>query len=123
MRIFHKILIGIIGLSGLIGILSTLLFYEPQADRASPKPKEERNKLREIIASCQVEWEMSKKETLHNPSSLDWVRSSAELGMYQKKIPVISIPYRATNALGATVLNQALCKIDSDTGKVLSVIK
>jgi len=123
MRIFHKTLIAIVATSGLIGILSTLLFYEQPAGRTSSKPKEERNKLSEMIASCQVEWEMSEKEKLHNPSSLDWVRSSAELGLYKKKIPVISVPYRATNALGATVLNQALCKIDSDTGKVLSVIK
>lgn len=73
---------------------------------------------------CQYAWEGLYKASLNDPSSLEWDRGNASLGVYgKKKIPVVAVPYRAKNAFGALILKTAICEIDTKTKKVVRVIE
>lgn len=82
--------------------------------------------MRLLIPSCQVDWERTFAKSLKDPSSLDWDHRSARLGTYGKQgheVPVVVVPYRAKNSFGATTLEHAICQFDKTTLKLVKVLQ
>lgn len=82
--------------------------------------------MRLLIPSCQVDWERAYAKSLKDPSSLDWDHRSARLGTYGKQgheVPVVVVPYRAKNSFGATTLEHAICQFDKTTMKLVKVLQ
>ena len=99
---------------------------QAQADAAKAaadnKAEADRQAYRSMITSCEVSWEIKYKSHMKDPSSLDWDRKSATLGMY-KKTPVIIVPYRAKNGFNALTLERAVCEIDVNKKEVVAVFE
>lgn len=92
--------------------------------RAFPtsETKDKKPTLNQMVAACEVNWEMAFKPKMREPDSLDWDRKNAEFGMYKEK-PVIAVPYRAKNGLGGMTLDKALCEVDTETREVKAALK
>lgn len=84
--------------------------------------KDKKPTMSQMVASCEVNWEMAFKDKMKDPSSLDWDRKNAEFGMYKDK-PVIAVPYRAKNGFGGLTLDKALCEVDPETREVKAALK
>jgi predicted nucleic acid-binding Zn ribbon protein len=128
MGFFAKVGLTFLGLFFIGSVFSYIANSgKPETRNAETHATEKRKPtLSDLIADCQVQWEMAAQKSMHDPDSLDWDHRAAKLGTYKhkgKEVPVIAIPYRAKNAFGAKVLNQAICGIDAKEMEVISLIK
>lgn len=113
--IWKMLVFGFFGLAAVSAIIDST--KSPEQIVAEQKPLHPKYE-------CQHAWERVHKDSLHDPDSLEWDRANASLGTYgKKKIPVVTVPYRAKNAFGAQILNTAMCEYDQSTKKVIRVIE
>jgi len=117
-----KVLLVILGI-GILGAVMTAPSSNNSPATGTDANRESKPTLPKMVSGCKVAWEMASKKKMHDPDSLDWDSQSAELGIFQKKTPVVMVPYRAKNGFGGLTLHQAICEIKTDTGEIVRVIQ
>ncbi len=110
-------------------VLSAVLTAITEANR-TPEDKARREKnlkheseLRAAVTNCQLAWEARYKRFMKDPNSLDWDTDNATVGQTKGKNPqkIVNAPFRAKNSYGGLTLDQAVCELEINTGKVVTV--
>lgn len=108
-------------------IVLSIVFIEmnrtPQERSAREKAIKYESELRTAIANCQAAWESKYRRFMKDPNSLDWDTNNATVGRtkVRKEQKIVIVPYRAKNSYGGLTLDQAICKLELDTNKVIDI--
>lgn len=98
----------------------------PEQLAKDAKTRAEGKKTSNHVASCQSAWESTFQSSMQDPDSLEWDRRNSTFGTIKqgkKIVPVVIVPFRAKNGFGAKTLEQAVCAIDPEDDKKITVIK
>lgn len=106
----------------LVLVLASSLVVVIVANNNATSADSEEPALRDLRNACEAKWEHSQQRRLKDPSSLQWDSAVPERGIYQGKAAIF-LRYRAINSYGGFTLQQAICEIDRDSGKVLGILE
>ena len=125
MAYLRKIFLYFLGFVVFSTVLGTFIedLRTPEEKAARDKARKHESELRTAIANCQYAWETQFRRFMKDPNSLEWDTSNAAVGRTKGANPkkIVNAPYRAKNSYGGLTLNQAICELEINTGKVLSV--